>query len=103
MFSDSCHCEESRAKSRDDEAISFITKRLLRQSLRSFLAMTLTLILIFFFTSNIQAQEEIDEEKPALKLPEVIITGEDQSRIIVTKDKRGIIDIPSLKKKFRFS
>ncbi len=58
-------------------------------------------ILIFFFLWNICSGAEAEkptEEKPAFELPEVVIIGEDQSRVITGGERQPLIDQPFLKK-----
>jgi len=58
-------------------------------------------ISIFLFFWNPGAQGEVEkptEEKPAFELPEVVIIGEDQSRVIIGGERKALIDTPFLKK-----
>jgi len=58
-------------------------------------------ILIFLFLWNPCAHAEAEkptEEKPAFELPEVVIIGEDQSRVIIGDERQPLIDQPFLKK-----
>lgn len=58
-------------------------------------------ILIFLFLWNPCAHAEAEkptEEKPAFELPEVVIIGEDQSRVIIGAEREPLIDQPFLKK-----
>ena len=58
-------------------------------------------ILIFLFLWNLCAGAEAEkptEEKPAFELPEVVIIGEDQSRVIIGGERQPLIDQPFLKK-----
>ncbi|HUW23194.1 MAG TPA: TonB-dependent receptor [bacterium] len=58
-------------------------------------------ILIFLFLCKPNAGAEAEkptEEKPAFELPEVVIIGEDQSRVIIGGERQPLIDQPFLKK-----
>ena len=58
-------------------------------------------ILIFLFLWNPCAGAEAEkptEEKPAFELPEVVIIGEDQSRVMIGAERQPLIDQPFLKK-----
>jgi len=58
-------------------------------------------ILIFFFSRNpcVWAEaEKPTEERPAFELPEVVIIGEDQSRVITGGKRQPLIDQPFLEK-----
>jgi len=58
-------------------------------------------ILIFLFLCKPNAGAETEkptEEKPAFELPEVVIIGEDQSRVIIGGERQPLIDQPFLKK-----
>ena len=58
-------------------------------------------ILIFLFFPNPWARGEAEkptEERPAFELPEVVIIGEDQSRVTVGGEREALIDRPFLKK-----
>lgn len=58
-------------------------------------------ILIFLFLWNLCRGAEAEkptEEKPAFELPEVVIIGEDQSRVIIGGERQPLIDQPFLKK-----
>jgi len=58
-------------------------------------------ILIFLFLWNPRVHAETEkptEEKPAFELPEVVIIGEDQSRVIIGGERQPLIDQPFLKK-----
>jgi len=58
-------------------------------------------ISIFLFFGNPWARGEAEkptEERPAFELPEVVIIGEDQSKVIRGGEKEALIDRPFLKK-----
>ncbi len=58
-------------------------------------------ILIFLFLWDPCAYAEAEkptEEKPAFKLPEVVIIGEDQSKVTIDGEREPLIDQPFLKK-----
>jgi len=58
-------------------------------------------ISIFLFFWNPRTWGEVEkptEEKPAFELPEVVIIGEDQSRVIIGGERKALIDTPFLKK-----
>jgi len=58
-------------------------------------------ILIFLFLWNPYAYAEAEkptEEKPAFELPEVVIIGEDQSRVTIGGEREPLIDQPFLRK-----
>ncbi|MBA7467465.1 Vitamin B12 transporter BtuB [subsurface metagenome] len=58
-------------------------------------------ILIFLFLWNPCAHAEAEkptEEKPAFELPEVVIIGEDQSKVTIGGEREPLIDQPFLKK-----
>jgi hypothetical protein len=56
-------------------------------------------IFLFFWNARARGEEEKPtEEKPAFELPEVVIIGEDQSRVIISGERKALIDTPFLKK-----
>ncbi|MFQ5867836.1 MAG: TonB-dependent receptor plug domain-containing protein [bacterium] len=58
-------------------------------------------ISLFLFFWNLWAQAEAEkptEERPAFELPEVVIIGEDQSKVIIGGEREPLIDQPFLKK-----
>jgi len=58
-------------------------------------------ILILLFLWNLCSGAEAEkptEEKPAFELPEVVIIGEDQSRVVIGGERQPLIDQPFLKK-----
>jgi len=57
------------------------------------------LILLFSWNTCVWAEEEEPaEERPAFELPEVVIIGEDQSRVIIGGKRQPLIDQPFLEK-----
>ncbi len=56
-------------------------------------------IFLFLWEPSAGAEEEKPtEEKPAFELPEVVIIGEDQSRVTIGAERQPLIDQPFLKK-----
>jgi len=56
-------------------------------------------IFIVFSKAAIWGEEERPaEEKPAFELPEVVIIGEDQSKVVIGGERKALIDEPFLKK-----
>jgi len=56
-------------------------------------------IFLFFFKPFLWAETEKPvEEKPAFELPEVVIIGEDQSRVTIGGERKALIDQPFLRK-----
>ena len=56
-------------------------------------------VFLFYWNPCLHAEaEKPTEEKPAFELPEVVIIGEDQSRVITGEEREPLIDRPFLEK-----
>jgi len=62
------------------------------------LIMGISVFLLFWSHRAWSEEEKPTEERPAFELPEVVIIGEDQSRVIRGAEKEVLIDRPFLKK-----